>query len=559
MAKAGGKKKTIIVFACILPIVLIFILLVVCCCSCTGCTPEEIMETYKLEHQAKETAEQYYLDTYGFEVEIESAKGYTSKSGVLLELSDGNKSFDCYISLYDETIEIYDNYKYEEIKKDILDLIKECGGGEPADVRMVLGYRPEYYFPEGLMIGCYDGTNLSDILETQIRSDIWIYYIEEETANVDRDKLAEGLGDIRRLLMVNFRDENSSKVWWEEYENIPWSGVKIGQGDTDNMLDYSLLIHDYTLICHEGNFYRLFDMQQVGELYYVYSSDGTYCNLSETTEFSLDEWIEETEYRYDNPKCLTGIYSVDTDAREVRIFYYDKENNFVDEDWNTDFLLAFRCESDEEIEYSKSYFDSCELDGYVAATIQLWQEDQANDYIFTVVADVPFETIQSEATYVGSEADHNIVINAGQEASVNSNLCPAGPVDVILPDEWQIGHNCISIVQEDLSFVYYESDDYLYADSDEAGYLFSVHSIENSYELNKYSNYEVLGVYIDEFDSEWVGVIVCYPEILYYSEMYKEIYFTLYNTLDELIFDASKCDNFTECDEEELIEYLSTQ
>ena len=138
----------------------------------TGCryTKEEkdTMEQYKI--QAEENATNYIRGKYNIssEVELEDTDPIPNitpdpMGNVYVKMKSNNKEFYVYIIGKENSIIGKDNYQYNEIVNDLLNLIQKDTNIPPYNYRIIYGFEDSFKYP-GLIDIYYDGTNLYNVI-----------------------------------------------------------------------------------------------------------------------------------------------------------------------------------------------------------------------------------------------------------------------------------------------------------------------------------------------------------------------------------------------------------
>ena len=149
-----------------------FLIMFVLVCL-TGCryTKEEkdTIEQYKT--QAEENSISYIKEKYNIssevislEVELEDTDPIPNitpdpTGNVYVKMKSNNKEFYVYITGKESSIIGKDNYQYNEIVTDLLELIQKDTNITPYNYQVIYGFEDSFKYP-GLIDIYYDGTNL---------------------------------------------------------------------------------------------------------------------------------------------------------------------------------------------------------------------------------------------------------------------------------------------------------------------------------------------------------------------------------------------------------------
>ena len=165
---------------------LISLILVFSCL--TGCryTKEEkdIMKQYK--EQAEENAVNYIKEKYNFSSEVISSVAELEDTdpipnitpdptgNVYVKMKSNSKEFYVYITGKESSIIGKDNYQYNEIVNDLLNLIQKDTNVAPYNYQVVYGFEDSFKYP-GLIDIYYDGTNLYNVIHFDDRYNQGLY------------------------------------------------------------------------------------------------------------------------------------------------------------------------------------------------------------------------------------------------------------------------------------------------------------------------------------------------------------------------------------------------
>ena len=168
-------------------VILSFFMVFVLICL-TGCryTKEEkdTMEQYKI--QAEENAINYTKEKYNISSEVISSEAELENTdpipnitpdptgNVYVKMKSNNKEFYVYITGKETSIIGKDNYQYNEIVNDLLNLIQKDTNVAPYNYQVVYGFEDSFNYP-GLIDVYYDGTNLYNAIHFDDRYDQGLY------------------------------------------------------------------------------------------------------------------------------------------------------------------------------------------------------------------------------------------------------------------------------------------------------------------------------------------------------------------------------------------------
>ena len=165
---------------------LISLALVLSCLTGCGYTKEEkdTMEQYKT--QAEENAINYIKEKYNISSEVISSEAELENTdpipnitpdptgNVYVKMKSNNKEFYVYITGKETSIIGKDNYQYNEIVNDLLNLIQKDTNVAPYNYQVVYGFEDSFKYP-GLIDIYYDGNNLHNVFYFDDRLDQGLY------------------------------------------------------------------------------------------------------------------------------------------------------------------------------------------------------------------------------------------------------------------------------------------------------------------------------------------------------------------------------------------------
>jgi len=154
----------------------------------TGCryTKEEkdTMEQYK--SQAEENAINYIKEKYNVCSQVISSVAELQDTdsipnitpdptgNVYVKMKSNNKEFYVYITGKESSVIGKDNYQYNEIVNDLLNLIQKDTNITPYNYQVIYGFEDSFKYP-GLIDIYYDGTNLYNVINFDDRYDQGLY------------------------------------------------------------------------------------------------------------------------------------------------------------------------------------------------------------------------------------------------------------------------------------------------------------------------------------------------------------------------------------------------
>lgn len=177
-------------------LILIMVLLI------TGCryTKEEkdIMEQYK--EQAEENAISYIKEKYNISSEVISSEAELEDTdpipnitpdptgNVYVKMKSNNKEFYVYITGKESSVIGKDNYQYNEIVNDLLNLIQKDTNITPYNYQVIYGFEDSFKYP-GLIDICYDGTNFYNVFYFDDKLDQGLYVNLNYIGNNDLENI----------------------------------------------------------------------------------------------------------------------------------------------------------------------------------------------------------------------------------------------------------------------------------------------------------------------------------------------------------------------------------
>ena len=210
-------KKMIYSIICLLLLIVI-----------TGCafSNEEKQKRENYFTQAKENAVNYVQNKYGFKPEVGTAKctfvnsdSFASNCNeeIIVTVGYNDKWFKVLINGSYETIEGSDNYQYDQISKDIINLIRSDFGA-PYKYQVYYGYEAE-----GIIETYYNGNNLSEIIEKNYVMSVVEYINRESLESLEYKLKSSKYSRYSELYIVNYKSLDSYKKTSTHTYNIKGS------------------------------------------------------------------------------------------------------------------------------------------------------------------------------------------------------------------------------------------------------------------------------------------------------------------------------------------------
>lgn len=196
-------KKVLFSLVCIMMLIIV-----------TGCglSNEEKQKRENYFTQAKENAINYVQNKYGFKPEIGTAKCTFDNSDtfanncneeIIVNVGYNNKWFEVLINGSYQTIEGSDNYQYDQISKDIINLITSDFGA-PYKYKVYYGYEDE-----GIIDTYYTGSNLSEIIQNNYVMSVVEYINKESLESVEYKLKSSKYSGFNSLYIVNYKSLDS--------------------------------------------------------------------------------------------------------------------------------------------------------------------------------------------------------------------------------------------------------------------------------------------------------------------------------------------------------------
>lgn len=286
-------------------ILLSFILLIAGC----GYTKEEKAYMKKLEKQASENAINYIKNKYGFsadiissEVEKYSSSGVPFSSDltgdVYVKLKYKDKKFIVYISGENVNIDGKDNYQYDEIVSDILNLIETKTNIKPHNSSIYYG--KDYKNEKGLISKLYNNNINEVVKDNNFR--IQLEYIN--IGNLEYIKNNNLLTDMdyNQLILINYHS-------LESYNNKDINNYYLT--NEDYLLTNAVNIESACIIKDNNIKYYKFNLKSIDDIYY-YTEPDNYLNLSYTTISDAKNWIGRDAFK--NVKQVSNAYLTNSNS-----------------------------------------------------------------------------------------------------------------------------------------------------------------------------------------------------------------------------------------------------
>lgn len=242
----------------ILSLSIVFVL--VCLTGCRYTKEEkETIEQYKT--QAEENAISYIKEKYNIssevislEVELEDTDPIPNitpdpTGNVYVKMKSNNKEFYVYITGKESSVIGMDNYQYNEIVNDLLNLIQKDTNITPYNYQVIYGFEDSFKYP-GLIDVYYDGTNLYNVIHFDDRYNQDLYVNLNYIGNNNLENIAfnnsSQIINKGHISLMNFSTVDNYNNFSEE-SNI----TKIYYGYSFTDTDKQFI--DNILLIKEGN------------------------------------------------------------------------------------------------------------------------------------------------------------------------------------------------------------------------------------------------------------------------------------------------------------------
>lgn len=295
---------------------------------------EERTKIPAYKKQATENAITYIENKYGFTPKIKRAKceedieysivprlWYSLTGYVDIVASDGDRSFNIYISGKEVTEIGFDNYQYNEIKNDVEDILNNTLKTQSIYYILSYGKFRDIWSTSlsgnGLITEYYDKTNLSTITKN------YDFYIVLEYIDMSFDNLYNfnldnppqkfiSELDSSNILLLSYRNSEAYETAknYSYIRNIVWS--------SENYIldDFRLLIKEYVKISDNKTEYNKFILNQIDDIYYILDN-GTYANFTKT---NINDATDFGVLYATDVKQIYNAYSLETDAEKIFLY-----------------------------------------------------------------------------------------------------------------------------------------------------------------------------------------------------------------------------------------------
>lgn len=300
----------------------------------TGCGYSKEGNEYK--KQAVKNTKAYIENKYGFTPKIKRTKceedikysifpkfSYPLTGNVNIVASDGNRLFNVYISGKEKTEVGFDNYQYDEIKKDIEDILKKTLKTQSINYILWYGKSRDFWLSSssanGLITEYYDKTNLSTITKNNDFNIVleYIYVSLDTLYNFNSDNPPQEFVselDNSNILLLSYRSSEAC----ETAKNYTYIRNMVWVSDDYILNDFRLLIKEYVKISDNKTEYNKFILNQIDDIYYILDG-GTYANLIKT---NINDAADK-DYgvlSVTDVKQIYNAYSLETDAEAIYLY-----------------------------------------------------------------------------------------------------------------------------------------------------------------------------------------------------------------------------------------------
>ena len=330
----------------------------------TGCgiSEEEKLKRERYFIQAKENAVNYIENKYGFtphvgtaECTFDNSDMFSSdcKEEVLVNASYNDKWFEILINGAESTIEGIDNYQYDEITKDVLNLFEENFGFKHYKYIIEIG------IDENNMINkYYTKDNLIKFIEETYFS-ILLEYVDEE--KFDTITNSQILNHFKRIKLINYYSKEAcSKA------TSHWLSDKEYEIKENSLYIKSAIYKDYD----DFEYYDKFNIKKYNDMYFLVD-DNTTLNIKKSSLNSIKNWDGKGAYK---AKLVSNAYSIDSNSESIYIYIPVKKYKFYDPQ---ELSFAYQCYIDGDIHYFASTIAHSRVGDYYVEQMNLstCQED----------------------------------------------------------------------------------------------------------------------------------------------------------------------------------------
>lgn len=358
----------------------LFVIPIILLLNFCGYTKEEKKLIKEYETQGKENAINYIEDKYGFTpniVKIEAIKEdpymipdfSTPPTGrVSLELSHNNKKFIVEIQGDRKTIDGGDNYQYEEIESDILEIIKKDTNMDPYKHSINFGI----FTTKNLINEYYNKDNLNELIDS-LNFNIVLEYINKPSLiNNDYKNITENFINCSQFGIINYKS-------MEQYNNKLEKMISFEM--FDNYITGNAINIDYAFFINQKNIVHYnMDMIEFDDIKYydLNKKESIIVNKSK-----LDDIKNWNGHGVLEAIQISDAYSIETDAINLYAFIpLNKTKNIEEEKLK----IAIQCESKSGKKYSANSLYYGKVGNYYGTYLFLGE----------CISDIKFAIIQNK-------------------------------------------------------------------------------------------------------------------------------------------------------------------
>lgn len=384
--------KRIIALLCLICICLVF----------TGCNAEERERFLAAEVLAKQNAQNYVREKYGFEPEVVEVQGsqapslfgtvYHPDAPVEVTMRHGDEEFMVKIIGTEVTTAGVDNYQSEEIICAIENEVQEILSAYSEYTRVKTSHLSQFYH------AYYDGTNVKQLMKEDINAYLYpndhaythtytcrLIAAGMDLEHLDTEALLDKLG-LASVEIVNFTDP----------DGYSW-GTPLKETKMESLYDfleqYSVNLTDYMTLEADGTkeYHRLKQIHCGGLV--VVPFGGTYCNVEEI-ETDLTQW--QTNLTVEgNILAAHNSFRIETDATSLRLY---RENWPINLQEDTDqVLFGEKLTRNGNVSYDQLYWSDYRTRGYYyTGSIYLGDGDKTLEYCFIEVSEPGEPTVNPQ-------------------------------------------------------------------------------------------------------------------------------------------------------------------
>ncbi len=330
----------------------LFIIPIIFTLTFCGHTKEEKDSIKEYKEQGEKNAINYIEQKYGFTPTINKINAETEDpymvpdffpkptGRVEISASYNNKTFKMEIQGDRITDEGRDDYQYDEIVSDILEIVKKDTKIEPHNYSIKLGYN-NY---ENLIYDYYSKDNLYELLSNN-NSVIILEYINSN--NLIDNKFENITENFKKVSLFGIINYKSKTTYAKRSENID-----IITSNIDNYLDDNMLYIDNAFTIElDTPKYKNMRTYEFDDLYFYDSNDYKEIKISKTNIEDVKEWIG---HGTSNPKQISDAYLIKTDARVFYVYFPINKTKFINKE---ELKLGIVCETDNGKKYSTSHLN----------------------------------------------------------------------------------------------------------------------------------------------------------------------------------------------------------